>query len=121
MLEAGVLEQLELLRGSGEDALGVQVAGERGSARPVLGVDEVVDAHRVVQEREEEDHDVSAPSSGSASQSPFAPTVRQCTSPWTWEPMPVLRARTSARSGSSTSRAAGMAVIVTQDDALKRH
>ena len=43
--------------GGGEDALGVQVAGECGSARPVLGVDEVVDAHRVVQEREEEDHD----------------------------------------------------------------
>ena len=47
---------------------------------------------------------VSAPSSGSASQSPFAPTVRQCSSPWMWEPMPVLRARTSGegleRSGS---------------------
>ena len=57
VLEAGVLESLELRRGHGKEALGVQLAGERGSARPVLGVDRVVDAHRVVQEREEEDHD----------------------------------------------------------------
>ena len=39
VLEAGVLERLELRRGGGEDALGVQLAGERGRARPVLGVD----------------------------------------------------------------------------------
>ena len=57
VLEAGVLERLELGRGGGEDALGVQLAGERRRARPVLGVDRVVDAHRVVQEREEEDHE----------------------------------------------------------------
>ncbi len=40
-----------------------------------------------------------------ASQSPFAPTVRQCSSPWICEPMPVLRARTAASSGSSASGA----------------
>jgi len=57
VLVAGVLEQLELRRRHGQQALGVQLAREDGRARPVLRVTPVVLAHRVVQEREEEDHE----------------------------------------------------------------
>jgi hypothetical protein len=57
VLVAGVLEQLELRGRDGKQALGVQLAREEGGPRPVLRVVAVVLAHRVVQEREEEDHE----------------------------------------------------------------
>ena len=57
VLEAGVAERLELRRRRPEQPLGVQLDRERRRARPVPGVDRVVLAHRVVQEREEEDHE----------------------------------------------------------------
>ena len=57
MLEAGVAERLELRRRRPEQPLGVQLGSERGRARPVLRVAPVALAHRVVQEREEEDHE----------------------------------------------------------------
>jgi len=54
VLGAGVKKQVELRRRDPEQPFGVKLAGERRCPPAVVGVGEVVLAHRVVQKREKQ-------------------------------------------------------------------